>query len=73
MSFIPVILGYFRPVWVLAVLCRRFLYENLSFTYSSTQCPAVAIQFSFRIAPPHLWVDEKPKKDVLLTDTYENI
>lgn len=38
-------------------------------TYSSTQCPAVAIQFSFKMAPPHLWVLEKPKKEVLLTET----
>lgn len=38
-------------------------------THSSTQCPAVAIQFSLSTAPPHLWVLEKPKNDVRLTDT----
>lgn len=36
---------------------------------SSTQCPAVAIKFSFKTAPPHRWVLEKPKNDVRLTDT----
>lgn len=38
-------------------------------THSSTQCPAVAIQFSFKTAPPHLWVLEKPKNEVLRTET----
>lgn len=38
-------------------------------TYSSTQCPAVAIQFSLMIAPPHRWVLENPKNEVLRTDT----
>lgn len=40
-----------------------------NYTYSSTQCPAVAIQPSLMMAPPHRWVDEKPKNDVRLTDT----
>jgi hypothetical protein len=31
--------------------------------------PAVAIKFSFSTAPPHLCVLEKPKNDVLRTDT----
>lgn len=38
-------------------------------TYSSTQCPAVAIQFSLIIAPPHRCVLENPKNDVRRTDT----
>lgn len=38
-------------------------------TYSSTQWPAVAIQFSFIMAPPHRCVLEKPKNDVLRTLT----
>lgn len=40
------------------------------FTHSSTQWPAVAIQFSFNKAPPHRCVLENPKNDVLRTDTY---
>lgn len=38
-------------------------------THSSTQCPAVAIQFSLTIAPPHRCVLENPKNEVLRTDT----
>lgn len=38
-------------------------------THSSTQWPAVAIQFSLSRAPPHRCVLENPKKDVLRTDT----
>lgn len=39
------------------------------YTHSSTQWPAVAIQFSFNSAPPHRCVLENPKNDVRLTDT----
>lgn len=38
-------------------------------TYSSTQWPAVAIQFSLITAPPHRCVLENPKNDVRRTDT----
>lgn len=38
-------------------------------THSSTQCPAVAIQFSLIKAPPQRWVLEKPKNEVRRTDT----
>ena len=38
-------------------------------TYSSTQWPAVATQSSLMRAPPHRWVEENPKKDVLRTET----
>jgi len=41
-------------------------------TYSSTQCPAVAIQFSFSTAPPQRWVLENPKNEVRLTDTWNS-
>lgn len=44
-------------------------YTKSTNTYSSTQCPAVAIQLSLIIAPPHRWVLEKPKNDVRRTDT----
>ena len=43
--------------------------KKIKKSYSSTQCPAVATQRSFRSAPPHLWVEENPKKEVLLTET----
>jgi hypothetical protein len=33
----------------------------------------VAIQFSFRTAPPQRWVLENPKKEVRLTDTCNNV
>lgn len=41
----------------------------LGLAYSSTQWPAVAIQFSLRMAPPQRCVLEKPKNEVRRTDT----
>lgn len=38
-------------------------------SYSSTQWPAVAIQYSLITAPPHRCVLENPKNDVRRTDT----
>lgn len=47
-----------------------FLYFLFVFyTHSSTQWPAVAIQFSLSRAPPHRCVLENPKNDVLRTET----
>ena len=45
--------------------------QKLIKTYSSTQWPAVATQYSLTRAPPQRWVDEKPKKEVLRTDTWK--
>ena len=42
---------------------------NLLLTYSSTQWPAVATHNSLIKAPPHRCVEEKPKNEVLLTET----
>lgn len=47
---------------------ERFIILLLLVAYSSTQCPAVAIQFSLITAPPHRCVLEKPKNDVRRTD-----
>lgn len=46
-----------------------FLILCMFSTHSSTQWPAVAIQFSFSRAPPHRCVLENPKNDVLRTET----
>ena len=44
-------------------------------TYSSTQCPAVATQYSFNRAPPQRWVDEPKmlRNEVRRTDTWVKI
>jgi len=43
--------------------------EGDTLTHSSTQCPAVATQYSLMRAPPHRCVEVNPKKDVRLTET----
>lgn len=57
--------GGWQVIWAVLWLHRCALHT----THSSTQCPAVAIQFSLIKAPPQRWVLEKPKNEVRRTDT----